>query len=192
MLMYQSIIEQFRKFVNIDENEIKSIIKNIKPIKLKNKEILLKEGQICKSNYFVDKGCLRIYFINDKGSEQITQFALENWWLADYYSFIEQKPSAYYIQAIEKTDVLALDFNMQDELFSLVPQLERYFRIIAQKAIAASQIRSKLLYELSKEDFYLHFSSSFPKFVQRVPQYMIASYLGLSPEYLSEIKAKNK
>ena len=131
-----------------------------------------------------------MYYLSEKGSEQITQFAIENWWILDYFSFLEQKPSEYFIQAIEKTVVLAFDKNVQNILFTEVPQIERYFNIVLQKTLAAFQLRNKLLYDLSKEDFYLHFSLSFPKFVQRVPQYMIASYLGLSPEYLSEIKAK--
>lgn len=188
--MYPNLIKHIRRYVDLDELEIQMLLKYIKPIQLKKKEFLLEEGQICKGNYFVEKGCLRMFFINDKNAEQITQFALETWWLADYFSLADNTPSAYYIQAIEKSEVLSIDARVQDDLFRELPQLERYFRIIMHRALAASQLRIKYLYELSKEELYLLFSTSFPEFVQRVPQYMIASYLGLTPEYVSELRKK--
>ena len=132
-----------------------------------------------------------MFFYTDKGAEQITQFALENWWITDYFSFTDQNVSEYNIQVIEKSEILVIDHRSFDKLLEELPALERYFRIIMQRAVAASQLRIKLLYDLSKEELYLHFSSYFPEFVQRVPQYMLASYLGLTPEYLSEIRKKN-
>lgn len=188
--MYQNTIEHFRKYVDISDGDINIIAKYLKPIKLKRKDFLLKEGQVCRANYFVEKGCLRMYFINEKGAEQISQFAIENWWIADYFSLLDNKNSDYYIQAIEKSEILTFDYSQQNALFKDVPHFERYFRIVSERQVAASQHRNRLLYDLSKEEFYQHFSSAFPEFMQRVPQYMIASYLGLSPEYLSEIKSK--
>ena len=104
---------------------------------------------------------------------------------------MDEQPSAYYIQAIEKSKILVLDKHLIDDLFRELPLLERYFRIVMERALAASQLRAKYLYEMTKEEFYLHFTKSFPEFVQRVPQYMIASYLGLTPEYASELRKKN-
>jgi CRP-like cAMP-binding protein len=154
------------------------------------KEFLLKEGQVCRSLHFVEKGCLRMYFMNSRMAEQITQFALENWWISDYFSFMDKKPSGYFIQAVEKSEVLSIDVQSLDAMLKEVPQMERYLRIVMQRAVAASQLRIKYMYELTKEEFYTHFCTSFPEFVQRVPQYMIASYLGLSPEYVSELRKK--
>ena len=131
-----------------------------------------------------------MFFINDKTSEQITQFALENWWISDFISFIDSKPSEYFIQAVEKSEVLSIDTLSFEAMLKELPQMERYLRIIMQRAWAASQVRIKYMYELSKEEFYNHFCLSFPEFVQRVPQYMIASYLGLTPEYVSELRKK--
>src|SRR5205085_6507417 len=99
-----------------------------------------------KSNYFVSKGCLRLFFINEKGVEQTVQFALENWWLADYTSFSSQQPSEFYIQAVEASQVLALDFLSQEKMLQRFPQMERYFRLVHQRAHAASQFRIKTLY----------------------------------------------
>jgi CRP/FNR family transcriptional regulator, anaerobic regulatory protein len=131
-----------------------------------------------------------MYFITKKLTEQITQFAIDGWWISDHFSFMDKTPSEYYIQCIERSTVLSIDVNQLDQLLKELPQMERYFRIIMQRAVAGNQHRSKLMYEMSKEEFYQHFSSSFPEFMQRVPQYMVASYLGLTPEYLSELRKK--
>ncbi|MDL2215201.1 Crp/Fnr family transcriptional regulator [Dysgonomonas sp. OttesenSCG-928-M03] len=188
--MTTALITHIRRYINISDEDLKVIQEYFTPISLKNKEFVLQDGQICKSYYFVEKGCLRMFFINDKGTEQITQFALENWWLADYFSLSDQKPSRYYIQSVGKSEVLSISHQSFEKLLSELPSLERYFRIIMQRAVAASQQRIKLLYSLSKEELYLHFNSYFPEFSQRVPQYMLASFLGLTPEYVSEIRKK--
>ncbi len=187
---YPNLIAHIRRYVHLTESEISVIEFYFKPLDLKRKEILLSEGKICTSNFFVEKGCIRMYYINEKLVEQTTQFALDCWWLSDYFSFAKQSPTQYFIQAVEKSTVLAIEYQLQDKLFEEIPQLERYFRIMMQRALAASQLRIKLIYELSKEEMYRHFNTSFPQFFQRVPQYMIASYLGLTPEYLSELRKK--
>jgi len=188
--IYPSFVSHIKRYVELSEQEIRIIESYMEPLELKKKEFLLKEGEVCRCNYFVESGCLRMFYNNDKMVEQTTQFALETWWLSDYFSFSKQKPSEYFIQAVEKSIVVAIDFQRQEQLFVEVPQMERYFRIMMQRALAASQLRVKLIYQLSKEEMYKHFSTSFPQFLQRVPQYMLASYLGLTPEYLSELRKK--
>jgi CRP/FNR family transcriptional regulator, anaerobic regulatory protein len=188
--MSKNIIEHIRKYVKLSEEEAQILQTHLKLVKLKKKDYLFKEGEICKANYFIEKGCLRLFFINEKGGEQITQFAIENWWITDYQSFDSHIPSVFSLQAIEDTEVLSLNFHKQDQLYKELPQLEHYFRIVLQRAYAASQLRIKYLYDFSREELYRHFESSFPEFIQRVPQYMLASYLGFSPEYLSEIRKK--
>jgi CRP-like cAMP-binding protein len=154
------------------------------------KQNLLLEGNICRANYFVLNGCLRLFFVNEKGVEQTIQFALENWWLADYSSFSSQKPSGFYIQAVEKSELMSLDFKSQEKLLKEFPQMERYFRSIHQRAHAAFQFRIKSLYSVSREELYHMFNKLYPNFVQRIPQYLLASFLGFSAEYLSEIRRK--
>lgn len=189
--MHSKLINHIGKFVEIDSTSTEIIDKYFERNTFKKKEYLLKEGQVCQSLYFVEKGCLRMYFVNDKCTEQITQFAMENWWMSDYFSFIDNKPSSYFIQTVEKSEIYSIDILSFEAMLKELPQMERYFRIIMQRALAAAQLRIKYIYELSKEEFYTHFCTSFPEFVQRVPQYMIASYLGLTPEYVSELRKKN-
>ena len=188
--MYPNFLGHIRKYVELDEISAARLNSYLIPRKLKRKEFLLKEGQICRSMYFVEKGCLRMYFIDDKLNEQITHFALEHWWMADHFSFLDNKPSPYFIQTIEKSEILEISASSFEAMLRELPQMERYFRIVMQRAVAAAQLRNKYMYEMSKEEFYQHFSTSFPEFVQRVPQYMIASYLGLTPQYVSELRKK--
>ena len=187
---YPGFIAHIRQYVELSEQEVEILERYVEPVELKRREFLVTEGQVCRCNYFVEKGCLRMFHINGKMVEQTTQFALETWWLSDYFSFSKQKPSGYSIQAIEKSLIVAIDYQRQDELFAELPKLESYFRIMMQRALAASQLRVKLIYEFSKEEMYTHFVTSYPQFFQRVPQYMIASYLGLTPEYLSELRKR--
>jgi CRP/FNR family transcriptional regulator len=188
--MTSALITHIKKSISVSPEDEQIINSHVRLISLKKKAWLLSEGDICHNNYFVEKGCLRMYYITDKATEQITQFALENWWLADYMSLIMQQPSPFFIQAIEDAQVIALDHHKQDELLRQVPAMERYFRLMMQRGYAAMQMRVKYMHDFSKEEVYHQFSGLFPGFVQRIPQYMLASYLGLTPEYLSEIRKK--
>ncbi len=190
--MHKNIVQHIRNHVDLSESELVIFLKYVEIHQFKKKEYVLQESKICKYLYFVEKGCLRMYFINRKGVEQITQFALEGWWISDHQSLINHSPSQYNIQAIEETSLVLIEKQQLDKMLIEIPQLEKYFRRMLQKDVAGAQLRSKLLYEMSKEEFYYHFSTSFPEFMLRVPQYMIASYLGLTPEYLSELRKKKQ
>ncbi len=189
--MSEQLIKHFSKFVQIEDDDLPAILSFFECVHYNKKENLLREGEVCKFNYFVVKGCLRMFFINEKGIEQTTQFAIENWWLADYMAFQNGKPAGFFIQAVEQTEVVALHYGLQEPLFKQFPQLERYFRLMYQRAYAASQLRMKYQYDFSREALYHHFTESFPEFVQRIPQYLLASFLGFTPEYLSEIRKKS-
>jgi CRP-like cAMP-binding protein len=182
--------KHIEKFITVDDKVFSKIQSYFKTSEHRKKHNLLIEGKICTSNYFVISGCLRLFFINEKGVEQTVQFALENWWLADYTSFSAQKPSEYYIQTVEKSEILSIDFQSQEKLLKEFPNMERYFRLIHQRAHAAYQLRIKYLYSSSREELYHQFNQLYPEFVQRIPQYLMASYLGFTPEYLSEIRKK--
>nr|WP_320057606.1 Crp/Fnr family transcriptional regulator [uncultured Bacteroides sp.] len=189
------MLEQFKthinKFANIGDEEFAGIINYFQIQIFKKKENLLDEGQVCKASYFVLNGILRKFFVNKKGVEQTTEFAIENWWMTETFSYLNQTPTEFYIQAVEIAEVLAIHRNVYNDLLEKHPIMERYFRCIYQKAYAAAQMRIKLLYEHSREELYHHFRNSQPEFLQRVPQYLIASYLGFTPEYLSEIRKKD-
>lgn len=185
-------IKHLQKYVKITKNEEAEILSFFERKIYTKKENLKDINTITKYHYFVMNGCLRMFFINEKGMEQTIQFALENWWITDYASFGKGLRSDFAIQAMEQTEVLQIDNSNQDKLLAAYPQLERYFRKMYQIAYGASQMRSKYLYEFTKEQFYAHFNDNFPDFSKRIPQQYLASYLHMTPEYLSEIKKKNR
>ncbi|OIN56828.1 Crp/Fnr family transcriptional regulator [Arsenicibacter rosenii] len=190
--MTDALLNHISRYISLPEESAGEISVFFTPLSLRKKENLMEAGQVCRNHYFVVKGCLRLFFIDEKGIEQTIQFALENWWLADYTSFSNQKPSAFFIQAIEKSEVLAIDVHAQERMLQQFPVLERYFRIIHQRAHAAAQYRQQYTHDMTREEMYLHFAQSYPEFVQRVPQYLLASFLGFTPEYLSEIRSRNR
>lgn len=187
--MYLSLIDHIAKFVKLDHDEINTVLTYLDLHQLRKKEHLLTEGQICNAQYFISKGCFRQYIINDKGNEQTILFGIENWWMTDFLSFQSHAPSNFNIQAIENSEVIAIEKNALDELLTRVPKLERYFRLCMQKSFGASQLRIKYLFTMSAEERFHHMNALFPEFVQRVPQYMLASYLDFSAELMSKIRA---
>jgi len=190
--MHPQLKAHIKRFVNIADADLEQIGHFFTTIHAKKKQLLLKEGDICKHNYFVVKGLLRMYYVKEKGTEQTTQFALETWWLADYMSLQTGKPANFNIQTVEVSEILALSVQAMEDMVSQYPQMERYFRIVHQRAHAAAQRRQMLASEMTSETMYRDFANNFPDFVQRIPQYLLASYLNMTPEYLSEIRAKRK
>jgi CRP-like cAMP-binding protein len=190
--MHPNLIEYIRRYVSISETEINTFQSYLKASKIKKKAFLHKEGSVCKSRYFITKGCIRLFYIDSKGNEQIIHFGIENWWISDYESLINKTASKLNIQAIEDTELLELSQSSFDELCQKVPQTERLFRKIMEKTYIATQKRIEYIYSLKGEEQFQFFIATNPEFTQRVPQYMIASYLGMSPEFISKIRAKKK
>ena len=178
------------KFITISDEEFTSVLSFFQELEVKKKQDLMLSGEICKSMYFVVKGCLRKFFVNEKGIEQTTEFAIENWWITDTFAYERQIKTDFCIQAVEKSIILEINLQTQEELLKKHPVMERYFRMIYQRAYAASERRIRYLYEMTREELYVNFSTLYPWFNQRIPQYLIASFLGFTPEYLSEIRAK--
>jgi CRP/FNR family transcriptional regulator, anaerobic regulatory protein len=188
--MFENLLTHIKRYISLTDEEEKILLSYFKHKEVKKKEHIQKEGQICSANHFILKGCLRMYSITEAGTEQIVQFGIENWWITDYMSLDRQIPSQFSIQAVEPSAIAILNKNIQDELFNRVPELERYFRLVLQRAYAASVMRVKFIFTESGEERFNNFNNAFPEFIQRIPQYMLASYLGFTPEFLSKIRAK--
>lgn len=156
--------------------------------KLRKRQFILNEGDVSKYNIFVTKGLLRSYTIDEKGNEHILQFALEGWWTADLYSFFTDEPSLFNIEALEDSEMLLITRPSWEALLDKLPPMERYFRILIQNSLIATQRR--LIGSLSEtaEQKYIKFMNAYPDSVQRVPQHMIASYLGITRETLSRLR----
>jgi CRP-like cAMP-binding protein len=186
----EPLIRHIHHQLLLTTEEQQQVIRHFTRINVAKRAIILKEGSYCRDLFFVEKGCLRLYFIDEKGREQITHFAIENWWLTDYLAFDTANTAAFSIQAVENCTLLQISREQLDNLTQAVPLMDRYFRLNLQRAFGAAQRRIMMMYEKSKEDYFYEFNEKHPEFVQRVPQYMLASFLGLTPEYLSELRKK--
>lgn len=188
--MYPEILAHIRRYVQLTPQEEELLCSKLELKKFKRKEHILEVGKHCPGNYFIIKGCVRQYMVNDKLNEQMIQFGLESWWIADQESLLNRTPATTYIQTIEATEALLLTEKNRVLLFEQIPKLESYFLIMMQKAFVAAQRRIGFIFNLSDEQRYRFFVELFPGFANRVPQYMLASYLGFTPQFLSRLRAK--
>lgn len=188
--MFSAIDNYIDKCIQISDEERAFFHSKLNFQTIKKKEYLLKQGEVCTVEAFVLKGCLRTFFIDDKGDEFILTFAVENWWVGDLASFNNMLPSNMYIQALEDSELLLIHHSDKEEIYKKVPQFERMFRIMIQRALAVMQQRFFSYISKPAKQRYLDFLHQYPLIPQRVSQQYIASYLGISPEFLSKIKAK--
>ncbi|NAS11327.1 Crp/Fnr family transcriptional regulator [Poritiphilus flavus] len=190
--MNAALTNYLRRYVSLSPDEDALFQSYLIPAKLKRKEYAFEQGMICNSRYFITKGCMRLFYIDPKGHEQIIHFGLENWWLTDYDSLLNKTQTHFNLQAIEPTELLVLKESDLEEIYQQIPTLERLFRIIMERTYIAGQRRLEYMFSMSSEELYEHFVSVNLAFIQRIPQYMLASYLGMTPEYLSALRKNDK
>jgi len=188
--MYELFYKKITELITISETDFNFCKMLFLPKKLRKKQYLLQEGDVCKYNTFVSKGLLRSYTIDNKGTEHILQFAFEGWWIGDIYSFLTEKPSLFNIEALEECELLLISKPSMDLLLEKVPAFERYFRILIQNNLIATQKRLMGTLSETAEEKYINLMNNFPGCLQRVPQHMIASYLGITRETLSRIRSQ--
>jgi CRP-like cAMP-binding protein len=186
--MYELFFKSLTTKINLTEEEKELFKGYLAPKKLRKRQYLLQEGDVCKHAAFVEKGALRAFTIDDKGAEHIVQFAVEGWTIADLYSFITGEPATYNIEALEDAELLLISTTAQEELIKQIPQYEHYLRLQMQGAYIALQRRIAAMITMTTEERYKALIKTYPDIVQRVPQHMIASYLGLTPETLSRTR----
>jgi CRP-like cAMP-binding protein len=188
--MYELFLQKLRETVGFNEDELVMMKKHFTPKKLRKKQYLLQEGDVCKFIAFVEKGALRMYSIDDKGGEHILQFAMEGWHIADLYSFLTGEASTYNIEAMEDCELVLISKQAHDELLDKLPKYERYIRLQITNAYIAMQRRLTSIISMPLDERYANLNKDYPHIVQRVPQHMIASYMGLTPETLSRVRRK--
>jgi CRP-like cAMP-binding protein len=184
------IIKNVSKHIQLTKDEEKLFISFLKEKKIKRKQFSLRENEICENSIFIMSGCLRGYTIDPNGFEHILQFAPPDWWIADMYSLISQKPGNLNIDAIEDTEVLLLSRKNQEKLFVDVPKFERFFRIITENSLVANRQRVLDNMSLTAQQRFATFCHHYPTLIEHLPQKLIASYIGVTPEFLSKVKAE--
>ena len=189
--MFQRIREYLSRSVRLSEEEIKIFENSLELRLVPKKTILLQAGEVCNFEAYINKGCIREYFIDDAGIELTLQFATEDWWVSDITSFEDQIPSDMYIETLEDCELLVLTRQSKENLINEIPQLERMFRLMIQRHLSKLQKRLFKTVSSTAMDQYIEFVTRYPTISQRVSQQYIASYLGITPEFLSRLRAKH-
>ena len=184
------LLDYIRQYVELTAEEEQIFLSTVRKRKFLKGHYVVQNGEVCKYESFVLSGCLKAFYIDNEGQEHILMFAIENWWIADLGSFISQTAADLNVQCIENCELVQIHYNDLQQLYLDIPKLERFFRIIIQKAFVAAQKRIINNFTLPAVDRYLQFREQYPLIEQRVPQYMIASYLGITKEFLSKIRSQ--
>jgi CRP-like cAMP-binding protein len=184
------LLAYFKRYVSLSEEEEIFLLSKVKLRKYLKGQYVLQQGDVCSFENFVLSGCLKTFHIDPNGQEHIVLFAIEDWWTGDLGSFLTQTPSSFNIQCLEPCELAQISQQDLEELYLKIPKVERFFRIIIQKAYVASQNRIVANFSMPAKERYLKFRKQYPKIDQRVPQYMIASYLGITREFLSRIRSQ--
>jgi len=184
------LIDYFENYIPFSEEEKSVVEKVFKERRVKRRQFILQEGAICKHNTFVVEGCFRMYTVDEKGKEHNLQFAIEKWWIGDVGSFHSEEPSKLYIEAIENAVILQIKKEDQLKLFVDYPKFNQIFRVLAENAMVGLQQRIIRNISATAEERYLDFLNRYPQFFNRISNVQIASYLGVTPEFLSAVRKK--
>jgi CRP-like cAMP-binding protein len=183
-------LDNMRRHIRLTEEEEAVVLSKLRPVKLKRREHLLKQGTVARDLAFVIEGCLRAYALDDNGFEHILQFAPAGWWISDMSSVISRRDSLLNVDAIKPSEILLLSREDQLSLFDDVPKLERYFRVLTENGLVSSRMRLIENLSLTARQRYQRFCQTYPNLINEIPQKYIASFIGVTPEFLSKIRGE--
>ncbi|WP_242205511.1 Crp/Fnr family transcriptional regulator [Aestuariivivens insulae] len=186
----QPLLDYINKHVPLTKEEESALLSYIIFRRYLKGQYIVQQGDICKYECFVLSGCTKTFYMDDEGQEHIIMFSIEDWWASDMGSFISQTPADFNIQCLEDTELVMFPYETIETIYAEIPKLERFFRLIIERAFVASQKRIVRNFSLTAKEQYLYFKEQYPEIEQRIPQYMVASYLGITKEFLSKIKSQ--
>lgn len=191
LAMYEYILANVARHITLTEDEKAYFLSLVRQKNLSRKELVLKEGQLCRDINFVQSGTLRAFYLDKSGKDSTVMFAVTDWWITDMFCFVNHQEAMLNIEALEDSTVFQLAKKDLDTLFVEVPKFEKFFRVLMQNAYVREQLRVIQTLSLTAEERYNHFLAKYPQVVKQVTQKQIASYLGITPEFLSNIR-RNK
>ncbi|WP_298504399.1 Crp/Fnr family transcriptional regulator [uncultured Maribacter sp.] len=184
------ILNNVSRFINLTELEKQKYISLLTEVKVVKRGFLMQAGEVAKYEYFITKGCLKVYTLDDDGAPHISMFAIEDYWTGDLSSFMTKKSSRYYIRATEDSELLGISRANYDLLFQEIPKFERFYRILYQKSLISYIGRSNYGISLTAEERYIEFKKKYPQIINRITQKDLAGYIGITPEFMSKIISK--
>ncbi len=188
MNQYTSILDNIGKYVTLSQEETEKLIAIIRTTKIKKRQFIDQPNYVCLYRNYVVKGSFRSYFIDNDGKEHTVQIAIEDWFVSDFYSYITQTPATLYVEALEDSVIFQMTYDDIEGLCKEIHGLSEYFRVSTERAFAFSRKRALSNLSMTAEEKYLEFMQRYPRIIKRVPQKVIASYLGFTPEFLSKIR----
>jgi len=187
---FDPVIKYVSRYIQLTPDEETYFASLLRITRVKKKQLIVQPDFVCRYRSYVVTGAMRAYLVDKKGDEHTIAFAVEDWWISDYNSYIFQAPASLFVEATEDTVLIQIDYNAEQLLMETHPKFERFFRIITQRAFAFLQRRMMANLSMTAEERYNEFTDKYPKLVNRFPQYAVASYLGFSTEFLSKIRNK--
>ena len=185
---YQHILNNIMRYVDLNSEDEQQLIGYLRKNKIRKRQFIVQPGFVCTCQTYVVKGAFRSYFITPDGDEHTIQFAIDDWFISDFNSYITQQPASLFVEALEDSVILQLEYNDAEELCAKNQKYEKFFRVVAQKSFAFAQRRILSNLGKSAKDRFIEFNTMYPDIVRRVPQYTLASYLGMTREFLSKIR----
>ena len=186
----ESIIRNISTIVQLDKNELEWFSSVLETKSFNKKDLVLRTGDICQHQTYVIKGCLKIFYTDNTGTEHVVKFAIEDWWAFDLQSFVTQTPAFYSIKALEDTETFQISITNHNHLYEKIPKFEKFNRVMFQNSYILLQNRITQNLFGTAEEKYRHFSEKYPGLELRIPQKEIAAYLGITPEFLSMLRKK--
>lgn len=190
MNAHEALKQHISKRLSMTEDELDTFCQAFKLLNIKKRQFIVQPGFVAKHRYYVVQGCFRAYVIDEGGQEHTIQFAIDDWWISDYNSYIFQQPASMFVMALEDSVVLQIDFETEQNLKRTRHHFETFFRILAESTAAHMARRVIINLTKSAEQRYETFLERYPEIVRKVPQYALASYLGMTTEYLSKLRNK--
>ncbi len=185
---FSAIIKYVSRFISLTDDD-KAFYTSLLRLKhVKKKQFIVQPDFICTHRTYILKGAMRAYLMDDNGQEHTVAFGIEDWWIADFNSYIFQQPATLFIEAMEDSTLIPISYEHEQQLLDALPKFEKFYRILAQNGYAYLQRRILSDISLKATDRYEHFIKNYPLVAARVPQYALASYLGISHELLSKIR----
>lgn len=185
---FSSILKYVSRFIDLTEEETSYYISLLRVKKVKKKQLIVQPDFVCNHRTYIIKGVLRSYFLDAEGQDHTMAFGIDDWWIADFNSFFFRQPATLFVEALEESTLIQISYDDEQELLKKVPKFHDFYRVLAESGYAFLQLRVLSNISLNATERYEVFMKKYPLIAERVPQYTLASYLGISHELLSKIR----
>jgi CRP-like cAMP-binding protein len=189
---YEAIVRNMERFIGLTEEEQQYFVSILRVTNVRKRQFICQPEFVCRNKSYIFKGAMRSYFVDTNGQEHTIALVIEDWWISDFYSYLYQTPGTLFVEALEETTLVQLEYHAEEQLLQRYPKFEKYFRILSSRALANLQKRMLSNLSMSAVERYDEYLAKYPIIAARVPQYALASYLGITTEFLSKIRSDKR